>query len=569
MTSDTRLRQSLEQLDGQSYKAYKSLRGSYEFSDFSLTIDYVQGDPFAAPSRIRLQLPQSVAGFPSDWLSVPIRQTALADYLSRRAAQLARSIQQKRGSGKSGKILVPELSQAVLRRTVAWVDAAAVELRLAVGLPARGRRIAGYGAAALMCEDIPELVAGCLKYAALDAAALERQIAVVEDAAVLRSQLSDHNLIAFIADQAILPRRSGVDSRPLTAEVVPFRSSEALRVRLSAPHAGPVTGLGIPAGVTLIVGGGYHGKSTLLRAIEQGIYNAIPGDGREQVVTHPAAVKIRAEDGRSVAGVNISPFINHLPQDRSTADFSTPNASGSTSQAASIVEALEAGAQVLLIDEDTAATNFMIRDRKMQALIGKEKEPITPFIDKVRQLYDDHGISTILVMGGSGDYFDVADTVIAMDNYQPREVTAQAQAIAQSHQNIRQSEGGAQFGPISQRVILPQSIEQGNRPTKVKVRDTDNLALGYEAIDLRAVEQVIEPGQVRAIAQAMLYARQYYLDGRRSLAEVLDGVMADIERGSLDALSDRLGLDLVEFRRLELAAAFNRLRTLQAAPIDS
>lgn len=380
----TLLRQSLEQLDGQSYKTYKSLRGRYEFPDFSLTIDYVQGDPFAAPSRIRLQLPQSVAGFPSAWLQTPIRQTTLADYLSRRAAQLTRSIQQKRGSGKSGKILVSELSQAVLRRTVAWVDAATVELRLAVGLPARGRRIAGYEAAALLCEDIPELVEGCLKYAALDAAALERQIAVVEDAAVLRSQLSKHSLVAFIADGASLPRRSGVDSRPLMAEVVPFRSPEALRVALTAPHAGPVTGLGIPAGVTLIVGGGYHGKSTLLRAIEQGIYNAIPGDGQEQVVTHPAAVKIRAEDGRSVAGVNISPFINHLPQGRSTDVFSTSNASGSTSQAASIVEALEAGAQVLLIDEDTAATNFMIRDRKMQALIAKEKEPITPFIDKVR-----------------------------------------------------------------------------------------------------------------------------------------------------------------------------------------
>jgi predicted ABC-class ATPase len=280
------------------------------------------------------------------------------------------------------------------------------------------------------------------------------------------------------------------------------------------------------------------------------------------VVTAADAVKIRAEDGRSVTGVDISPFINQLPQGISTRQFSTANASGSTSQAASIIEAIEAGAQVLLIDEDTAATNFMIRDRAMQALIAKDKEPITPLIDKVRLLYDDYGISTLLVMGGSGDYFAVADTVIALENYQPRVVTAQAQAIAREYPTQRQPEGGDCFGPLQPRQIeLPPSDPR--RPGKVRVRDVDQLVVGTEAIDLRAVEQLIEPAQVRAIAEAIRYLQDHQRDQHHSLPELLDRLMALLDEAGLDSLSPYPRGDLSQFRRHELAAAINRLRTLK------
>jgi predicted ABC-class ATPase len=276
-------------------------------------------------------------------------------------------------------------------------------------------------------------------------------------------------------------------------------------------------------------------------------------------------MKIRAEDGRSIASVDISPFINQLPQDRSTRQFSTTNASGSTSQAANIMEALEAGAQLLLVDEDTAATNFMIRDRRMQQLIAKDKEPITPFIDKVRQLYTDYGVSTILVMGGSGDYFDVADTIIAMENFQPQDVTEKAKAIAQQHTTERTPEGGEQFGQITPRVPLPESIDpsRGQREVKLKVRDVDEVVFGTEEIDLSAVEQIVEAGQLRAIASAIVYAKGQYINGRRTLPEILNGVMTDLESQGLDILSNLPEGDLVLFRRFELAAALNRLRTLK------
>jgi len=565
MTNQENLRQLLLQLDGRGYKAYKDIKGSYKFPDFILIIDRVQGDPFATPSQVRVQLLQSVAGFPDNLYRTLSREIALRDYLTRSFCQAAQEISYRRGTGNSGRITITDVGQSVLDRTSAFVTNELVEVRFIVGLPAHGRSIAGRQAAQMLCDDIPQIVDRSLMYRHLDAAAIEHHVATIEDADSLRQHLVEQGLVAFIPDGAILPRRSGVDDQPLSTDAVPFQSPETLRVEFTCPNRGLITGMGIPVGITLIVGGGYHGKSTLLRAIELGVYNHIPDDGRELVVTHPTAVKIRAEDGRSVKSVDISPFINQLPQGRSTSQFSTTNASGSTSQAANIMEALEAGARLLLVDEDTAATNFMIRDRRMQQLIAKDKEPITPFIDKVRQLYTDYRVSTILVMGGSGDYFDVADTVIAMENFQPEDVTEKAKAIASANRTERTPEGGEQFGQITTRIPLPESIDpsRGQRDVKLKVRDVDEVVFGTQEIDLSAVEQIVETGQLKAIAQALVYAKRQYINGHNALPEILNRVMADIESEGLDILTTLPQGDLVVFRRFELAAALNRLRTLR------
>ena len=563
MSKQAALRQFLQQIDQQNYKAYKDLRGSYEFANFTLLIDRVQGDPFASPSQCRVKIPQAIANVPNGLYRHQSRAIALRDYLTRQFDRAAQSIRQHRGSGSSGLIAIAQPKQTILERTSVFIDEEWLEIRFVVGLPAFGRRVAGLQAAALLCDALPQVVDRTL-YCALDATAVQRHVEAAEDADWLRQQLSDRGLVAFVADGASLPRRSGVDDRPLWEDSLPFQSPESLRVAFTCPNGGMVTGMGIPAGVTLIVGGGYHGKSTLLRAIERGIYNHIPDDGRELVITHPAAVKVRAEDGRSVAGVNLSPFINHLPQGRSTIQFSTQNASGSTSQAASIIEALEAGTKLLLIDEDTAATNFMIRDRRMQALIAKDQEPITPLIDKVRQLYTEYGVSTILVMGGSGDYFDVADTVIAMQDFQPQEVTTQARAIAQQYVTDRAPEGGTQFGTLTPRLLTVQIASNDDRPPKRKVRDLDTIVLGHDEIDLSAVEQIAETGQLRALAALLIYLQQHYLDGTRSLTEVLDYAMADLAAGGFDHLTGFPQGDFAHFRRFELAAAVNRWRSIRS-----
>jgi predicted ABC-class ATPase len=569
------LKDHLTRIDGRGYKAYKDIQGTYQFPDWQLLIDYVQGDPFAAPSRMRVQVPQDrgradqpIAGFPQELFCTESRAIALRDYLTRQFDRAAQQLRDRRGSGNSGLIAIAPTGQQILERTAVTVSEEEVEARFMVGLPAQGRRILGWQAMELLCEDLPQIVERALKYASLNAREIRRHVETAEDADWLRQQLPERGLVSFVADGSILPRRSGVDDRPLLEKALPFQSPESLRVSFDCPNGGRVTGMGIPAGVTLIVGGGYHGKSTLLRAIALGIYNHVPGDGRERVVTHPAAIKVRAEDGRSIAGVNISPFINHLPQGRSTTCFTTENASGSTSQAANIMEALEAGAQVLLVDEDTSATNFMIRDRRMQALIAKDREPITPFIDKIRQLYQDYGVSTLLVMGGSGDYFDVADTVIAMNDFQPQEVTQMAKAIATQYTTDRMPEGGERFGDLTPRIPQFKSgdYRDDRRGPKLKVRDVDELLFGKESIDLAAVEQLMEVGQVRAIGQAIALLQQDYLNARQPLMAVIEELIQDLEEFGLDHLTPYPQGDLTAFRRLELAAVINRMRSLSVRP---
>ncbi len=561
-----RLRQTCERIDGRGYRAYQDLRGDYRFPGFELIVDHVQGDPFARPSRLRVRVPRDRAGFPASCFASRSRIVALGDFLARRFAVECRRFSERRGSGKSGEISMVRPGQEILDRSSIRIEAGFIEARFYGGLPAAGRRVLGRAAVSMLCEHLPEIVERSLSFASLEARALETHLQTNEDADRLREQLEEAGLVAFVADGAVLPRRSGVDDRPMVeGHVVPFHSPQSLRRSFTLPSGSTVSGMGILEGVTLIVGGGFHGKSTLLSALEAGVYNHIPGDGREWVVTTRTACKIRAEDGRRIEKVGIDPFISHLPFGRDTGRFSTDDASGSTSQAANIIEALEVGADVLLVDEDTSATNFMIRDHRMQELIAKANEPIVPFVDKVRQLYGDLGISTVLVMGGSGDYFESADTVIAMESYAARDVTAEARAISEKYASERASEGGEGFGEVRPRIPVRGSLDpgKGKRGVKIGARGLKTILFGKHAIDLTAVEQLVDEGQLNAIGQALYYARENLMDGRRSVREIAHAVEEQIRQGGLDTIDPRRIGDYAEFRALELAAALNRLRTLE------
>jgi len=572
------LRTVLHRIDGRGYKAYRDVRGRWEQPDFALYIDRVQGDPFAAPSKLRLRVPQETAGLPAPLFSNPVRRTALADFLTRRAAQAVRG-GRRRGSGKSGLVEIDAGGQQVLERTACVVTDAWVELRVQAGLPAAGRRVLGREAEELLCGDLPELAAAALRWDRLPREEAERFVDCVENQEHLRSQLAGRGLVAFVADGALLPRQSGASDRPLAAEeAVPFEAPEGLRVELPLLHPidgpdGPrdrISGLGVPQGVTLVVGGGYHGKSTLLRALERAVYPHVPGDGREWVVSDRGLAKIRAEDGRRVEQVDISAFVADLPQGRSTAQFSSDDASGSTSQAANIVEAIEAGAAGLLLDEDTSATNFMVRDARMQALVAKEHEPITPFLERVRELHDRLGVSTVLVMGGCGDYFEVADTVIAMRAFRPEEATREARAIAKAAPSGRRIEALAPFEAVTERVPEASSFDpsRGRRDVKIDARERDLVLFGSDAIDLRCVEQLVERSQTRAVGHALHLAATRFVDGEATLREVVDRVEACFDIEGLDSLDphhrdEHHPGNFARPRGLEIAAAINRLRSLR------
>ena len=571
LESAAALRERLRRMDGRGYPAYKGLRGSYRLERCALYIDHVQGDPFAAPSRLRARVDLAESGFAEAGLHNRSRRTALRDFLARRFAEACDEARARRGSGKSGLVEMARPSQEILERSSVVLGNGFVETRLVAGLPAAGRRILAREAETLLTEVIPGIVDRSLFITALDSAALRRHLDTNEDADALRKALADRGLVAFVADGAVLPRRSGVDPRPLGPEAVPFASPESLRVSVDLPHAGQVSGMGLPRGVTVIAGGGFHGKSTLLTALEHGVYNHIPGDGREQVVTDATALKIRAEDGRSVCGVDLRPFIGDLPGDRPTRAFSTENASGSTSQAANIIEGLEAGARVLLLDEDTCATNLMIRDARMQALVRGRAEPITPFIERARHLADTLGVSSVLVSGGCGDYLEIADRVLRMDAYHCADATAEAREIVRALPTAR---SGNAASPWPQdpppRLVDARSLDpsKGRRDIRVRARATRSIEFGRAEIDLSAVSQIVDPGQTRAIGEALLILRDYAEDARTDHEARLAGLVHDVA-----ALIAREGLgvldgphpsgDWVAFRPLELAAALNRLRSLR------
>ncbi len=555
-----RLKEILTRIEGKGYRDYKQLAGSYRFDNFCLNIDHVQGDPYAQPSRISLQIDTASHGLPEELWDTRIRKTALEDFLGRAVGQaISKHVRGQRGTGHSGQIRISTNGQQLLRRNAVLIDGAIIEARLLFALPADGRSVRVNDARAMFFDELPEVVAAGLVYLGRDLTELYRQVEQVEDQDYLRHWLRKEHAVAFVADKSLLPRHSGIDDRPL-ADGILFNSPESLRRRVSLPNRGEISGMLVPRGVTLVVGGGFHGKSTLLQALERGIYNHLPGDGRELVVTTESAVKIRAEDHRAIYQVDISPFIGTLPGNRTTEKFSTENASGSTSQAANIIEALECGSDCLLIDEDTSATNFMIRDKRMQQLVSAEKEPITPLLHRVRELYEDEGVSSIIVTGGSGDYLAVADRVILMDNYCPQDVSTRAATLA-GEPPPRDS------GKVPLRSTKKRSLDvarfnsrRSDGTLRIDVREPRLIDFGCHRIDLNRVEQLVDRGQTEAIGRLLDYCARQYGGHPDGLIGGLQQALADVEAQGLDILFPWKVGHLAMPRLYELAAAANRMR---------
>jgi len=567
------LKQKLAAIAGQDYAAYQSLLGTYDFGIFKLIIQQIPKDPFAPPHTgiYRIQVQRNDRNIVNLKIESKIQQIASADFLARNFFDACQIVSKgTRGTGFSGIITINQPGQAILERNCVIIKDDIIEIRCFLGLPAEGRKIISDIAETMLFSELSDIVKKSLLNDSIDPKALRKHIEVAEDAEYLRNEINSLGLIAFIAEGSILPRESGTSDKPMSDKsAIVFSPPKDLMMEIQLPHAGKVKGMCIPLGITLITGGGYHGKSTLLKAIEVGIYNHIPGDGRERCVSNAQAVKIRAYSGRRVVKTDISPFIKNLPFRKDTISFCTENASGSTSQAANIVEAMEAGAEVLLMDEDTCATNFMIRDSKMQQLVTKENEPITTFIDKVKQFYLEKNISTVLVLGGVGDYFDVSDRVIQMINYRPFDVTSQAHHIAARFPAKRNVEDDAYPFHCRERMPVAETIDPLNGYGKFAIYATEihRLNFGKEVIDLTDLEQLIEISQTKALGFAMEYAKKY-CDNKSSLPEVIDLVMRDIEENGIDIISDKISGHFAWFRGLELAFAFNRLRSFDVVQTD-
>lgn len=580
MKNSEELRQQLRSINRKSYPAYKGLKGLYHFGNYILSIDHVQGDPFASPSHVSIQISHRDAGFPIEYYKDTLTGTTLCDYLTRQfEKQVSQYSFRAKGSGKSGLLTVSHCGQEILSRTACEITEKGITARFFVGFPANGRTINATELEKIFFDFLPVCIQKSFFYSSFNAKELQNYIELAEDQEFIRQTLPAKNLCAFIADGSILPRESGISSRPMKASV-PFTSPDSLRISINLPHKGKITGMGIPKGITLIVGGGYHGKSTLLNALELGVYNHIPGDGREYVITDATAVKLRSEDGRFIKDVDISMFINDLPNKKDTRCFSTLDASGSTSQAAGITESMEAGSHLFLLDEDTSATNFMVRDAFMQQVIQREKEPITPFLERAEDLYKKAGISTILVAGSSGAFFHIADTIIQMDNYVPKDITASVKKLCSQYPLPAVSVTDFQL-PHSHRIMSRPAESskhlrhnsRGNhsdsgaaKPERLKTRisGTDGFSLGRQEIDLRYTEQLIDAEQTAALGLLLKYAVEHLADGRRTLPEIVQYLWKNLSLHGLSFFTEnqKISCGYATPRIQEIYACLNRYRGL-------
>ncbi|GLO65535.1 ABC-ATPase domain-containing protein [Oceanobacillus kimchii] len=556
------LQEKLTQIDRRGYKSYKQIQGMYTHPSFKLYIDYVQGDPFASPSKIRLIVDHNKRSIEPSWLETEERKTAVEDTFARVIDQaISENKISIKGSGKSGLIVFDGPGQEILKRSAVSLQEHFITICLSVGLPAQGRSINGRQAIKLFSEVLPNLLNESVFKVKNEQ--IEKAIILADQQSHILNVMKENKWVSFVANGSILPRRSGVSNLP-QQQAVPFQSPKENEVEIDLPHGKTIKGMATRQGVTLITGGGYHGKSTLLQAIERGVYRHTAGDGREFVLTDPTAVKIRAEDGRRISAVDISPFISNLPHGKDTSNFSTDDASGSTSQAANVMEALEVGAKTLLIDEDTSATNFMIRDIRMQKLVAKNKEPITPFIHRIRQLVDELGVSVILVTGGSGDYFSVADNVILMEEYIPRQVTREAKKIISENPIENEKVPSTEYGKHTKRKLLQSSFpKQSDKRFKIQAKGQYQIMLGKSPILFSNTEQLIDSSQTRMIAEIIQYLYRTNVMESRSFTDVLDIIENEMNKG-LDQLTLNRGKhpgDLAKPRRYEIAAVLNRMRT--------
>ena len=489
------LYQKIRSLNGKNYGLYKSLADKpWDFGDFALEFLHVQGDPYAPASRVLIKANLSMLGYAGEWGGTYERRLALSDFLYRKLGRLV----QERYPGKDAAVIFDTAGPEMLVRNSLWIDNGELRACLQVKLPGDGRKIQAELAAEILTMVLPDLVSAGLYYSKSDEVFLQEHYRVLAERKEILSQLDARGLCAFVPDGAVLPRASGLSEMPLEG-AVPFVAPEEMAVTLNVCGR-DIRGMGIPKGVTVITGGAFHGKSTLLQALTRSVYPHIPGDGREGIVIDESALRVGVEDGRSVRGTDLSHFVRDLPGGVSTKDFNTLSASGSTSEAANLLEAMEAGSRTFLIDEDSSAVNFLIRDVRVRKLLGDDREPLIPLTDRIREI-SAQGYSFILVAGACGDYLDLADNIVIMANYKAE----CAEFTPMSSWKTEGLIGSTEPAEVQQPrpfVAYMQPLQKSVRPTsaverqvKVKLAGDTLLQIGFLVSDTSRLNTLVDRQQ--------------------------------------------------------------------------
>jgi predicted ABC-class ATPase len=549
---------------------YGRLAGDFDFSRYVLKVSQVPSESLEQPALFIVRVPQTIAGFAPHLFSTPVRRTALEDFLTRRIAEQIDVLAHYDEQGLSRRhLMVAEPGQKILPRTSLLVTEEYVEARIYVRLPQRDGRIDADRVKDIFFDELTSVVNHSLIACNLDEQEMNHFVDVMEDADQIRQMLPTRGLVSFVGEGS-LPARLGDSDYPAFENTTPLTMDESLLVDVDTPNAGTVKGLGVPTGVTLIVGDEYSSRAALMRAIASGIYNHVPGDGREQVITVPDAVHVAAETGRSIQKVDISSMIPAQSGVRSDA-FSAEQADACSAQAAAMVEALEVGARALLFDESESSAAFLTQDTRLMGLMPEAGARVTPLSARARQLADDLGVSIIVAGSASvAEFIPVADTILKIEAGRVSDVTDAAKKM-----DLNQLVTDSELVDVSSLVeknrwVVPTSIDASAGPhdQMIKAEAVDLLQFGRSVIQLRNTSQIADKHQTATIGLILYYAKLRYMDEGRPIREIMDLIDRDLGTEGLECLSRDLRGDLARPRRYEIAAALNRLETMRISHVE-
>ena len=566
----------LTELDGQPISEYQQMVGDFDFSRYVIKCGKIDLENDDLQPVLSIRVPQTIAEIPAYLFDSPIRRTAMEDLLLRRLCSNVDRIANYDHNGIARRhIHVSVPSQTILPRNALQLTKEYIEVRVAVTLPVQSvvidgeplMAIDGEMAQQIFFEDFPEIVSNSMLYCNFDTAESDAFVNSMEDADRLRQSLGASGQVGFVAEGALVTRLSGQDI-PDYERLTPVEIESSLIEEIEVPHEGTVRGMSIPSGLTLILGESNSGRVDLMDAISQGIYNHVPGDGREHVVTVADAVSICSEVDRSIQRVDISAFAKELPDGGDPSQYSTKSAGSFTSQAASTVEALEAGARVLLFDEHTSSSTFLSSDTRVSSLLGKSSR--NTLAARARQMVDELGVS-IVVAGSSlvAEFIPIADKVLKVENFCITDITEEAKALDITPSTVADSDVNLSTMLSRSRWVMPSSIDPsiGREDVVIETEEDDYVQFGRSIIDLSEIKQIAGVDQARAIGFVLYYAKLRFMDEGYPLCEILDLVDRDLSNEGLNTLVRDMRGDLARPRRYEVAAALNRLPAFRVSHV--
>jgi predicted ABC-class ATPase len=559
----------LAEIDGKPFSEYERLIGDFDFARYVIKCSKIEMARDGENPVFNIRVPQSIAELPGHLYDSPVRRTALEDYLTRNLCAVTGRIARFNESGWARRnIIIAEPGQKILPRTSVAVTKEYIDARIRIALPYKvyvsGERLVdGEMARKVFFEDLPEIVSSSIFCCNLDLGAAEEFVNGMEDADRVRQTLATLGLVGFVGEGSLLAREQGSDE-PDLSHIAPFEVADDARTEIDVPNAGKIAGLGIPAGLTVVLGDAANGRKDFMSALAAGVFNHIPGDGRETVITVSDAVQVAVDRDRVVQEVNITPFLTES-ENGNPASYSTRSADSFISQAAATIEALEVGARVLIVDENTSASAFLTTDARVAGLLGAT--PRASLAQRARQMVDELGIS--LVIGGENlvaEYIPIADTVLKVEDFQVTNITEEAKALNLA---LPPEAPVVNLAPMlaRSRWIMPSSIDAavGSKDVVISALDLNAIQFGRSVIELDSVPQIADESQTLTIGLLLYYAKLRYMQEGYPLREMLDMIDRDLSSEGLGTISRDLRGDLARPRRYELAAALNRLPTFRVS----